>query len=412
MRPTGLLRLLPATTALSAALVLAVPSLATPAAAVGVDYEMPFPCGQAWTGRTRASHSPNRLAVDWNRPDDVDDPVVASAAGVVAVADRVDNGGYGKHVVIDHGERASTMYAHLNTVGVRVGQTLSRGSTLGTVGSTGRSTGPHLHYEQRQGRSPVHPVFHGLPFVFGSTLTSRNCAAAVEPAAVPLAARFEASPLANLVLYRAGSPSTFSIRRHNGTTQVARFGGSEDLPVLGDWDGNGLANPGVHNPARRVFALRTPSGVTRIVFGRAGDRAVAGDWDGDGRYEIGVRRAGTDRFRLRRANGSVVPVALGDSDDLPVTGDWNGDRITDLGVFDPTTARFTLRAVDTGGMVWTASVTFGSAGDLPVAGDWDGNGRTDLGVYDPATGRFELRRAPSATSPRARVLEVPFAAAG
>ena len=48
---------------------------------------MPFPCGQEWTGTTRDSHSPSRYSIDWNRPDDDDDPVVASAPGIVIRAE-------------------------------------------------------------------------------------------------------------------------------------------------------------------------------------------------------------------------------------------------------------------------------------------------------------------------------------
>ncbi len=57
------------------------------------------------------------------------------------------NGGYGKMVEIDHGNGFKTKYAHMNTIYVKTGQLISQGETIGEVGSTGRSTGPHLHYE-------------------------------------------------------------------------------------------------------------------------------------------------------------------------------------------------------------------------------------------------------------------------
>ena len=55
--------------------------------------------------------------------------------------------GYGKVVEIDHGNGFKTKYAHLNAIYVKQGQTIEQGQTVGEVGSTGRSTGPHLHYE-------------------------------------------------------------------------------------------------------------------------------------------------------------------------------------------------------------------------------------------------------------------------
>ena len=106
-------RLLPATALLAVGAVLATASAA--AAAPLTAYEMPFPCGQAWTGTTRPSHSPSPWSIDWNRTDDVGDPVVAAAAGVVTTA--VPNGtrGYGRYVVVDHGNGESTLYGHLQT---------------------------------------------------------------------------------------------------------------------------------------------------------------------------------------------------------------------------------------------------------------------------------------------------------
>jgi len=71
--------------------------------------------------------------------------VIVPAEGVVTFAG--PNGGYGNTVKVFHGYGISTLYAHMDNVLVRVGQRMERGEVLGTVGNTGRSTGPHLHYE-------------------------------------------------------------------------------------------------------------------------------------------------------------------------------------------------------------------------------------------------------------------------
>lgn len=68
------------------------------------------------------------------------------------------NGGYGNYFMVDHGNGVSTFYAHCSDVYVSVGQSVSRGETLGTVGSTGWSTGPHLHFEVRINGSAVNPT--------------------------------------------------------------------------------------------------------------------------------------------------------------------------------------------------------------------------------------------------------------
>ncbi len=86
---------------------------------------------------------------------DPGDPVRATAAGTVTTAGW--SGGYGRVVDIDHGNGISTRYAHLSSVAVRVRQAVKVGQQVGKVGSSGRSTGPHLHYETRVRGEPVDP---------------------------------------------------------------------------------------------------------------------------------------------------------------------------------------------------------------------------------------------------------------
>jgi len=85
-------------------------------------------------------------------------PILAADSGVVTVAGWVDNGGYGNRVQIDHGNGFVTLYAHLSSVQVRPGQRVNRGDVIGQMGSTGRSTGVHLHYEIRQGGVLLNPL--------------------------------------------------------------------------------------------------------------------------------------------------------------------------------------------------------------------------------------------------------------
>jgi murein DD-endopeptidase MepM/ murein hydrolase activator NlpD len=81
--------------------------------------------------------------------------IVAPADGVVTFADFL--GGYGKAIMIDHGHAISTRYGHLSGFAVTPGQEIHRGDTIGYVGMSGRSTGPHLHYEVRINDTPVNP---------------------------------------------------------------------------------------------------------------------------------------------------------------------------------------------------------------------------------------------------------------
>ena len=82
-------------------------------------------------------------------------PIIAPAEGVVEFADFM--GGYGRAVVLDHGHGITTRYGHLKSFAVFPGQHVHRGDTIGYVGDSGRSTGPHLHYEVRINDIPVNP---------------------------------------------------------------------------------------------------------------------------------------------------------------------------------------------------------------------------------------------------------------
>lgn len=83
-------------------------------------------------------------------------PVSASGAGVVTYAGW--SGGYGLLVTVDHGNGMQTRFAHLSRLKVSAGQKVARGQVLGLVGSTGRSTAPHLHYEMRQNGRAIDPL--------------------------------------------------------------------------------------------------------------------------------------------------------------------------------------------------------------------------------------------------------------
>jgi murein DD-endopeptidase MepM/ murein hydrolase activator NlpD len=101
----------------------------------------------------------SRRGFEFHEGQDIDAdygaPVMAAGSGRVTTAGR--QRGYGNVVYIDHGAGLSTRYGHLSQINVAVGQTVARGQKIGLVGSTGRSTGPHLHYEVRINNQPVNP---------------------------------------------------------------------------------------------------------------------------------------------------------------------------------------------------------------------------------------------------------------
>jgi murein DD-endopeptidase MepM/ murein hydrolase activator NlpD len=138
-----------------------------------VNLRTPFDCGQVWNANTRTNHNP-QLSVDFQRSPAQGQNVRSSAPGTVTTVANLGNESYGRYIIVDHGSGITTLYAHLQTQSVSVGNSVSTGSVIGTVGSTGGSTGPHLHYEQRVNGSPVRVVLNGVAVLYygNTTITS------------------------------------------------------------------------------------------------------------------------------------------------------------------------------------------------------------------------------------------------
>lgn len=85
-------------------------------------------------------------------------PIYATADGVVRLAGNTGNG-YGNHVIINHGYGYETLYGHQYRIKAKVGQKVKRGELIGWVGSTGKSTGPHLHYEVHKNKRHIDPIY-------------------------------------------------------------------------------------------------------------------------------------------------------------------------------------------------------------------------------------------------------------
>lgn len=101
--------------------------------------------------RTQGLHGNN--SVDLAAPTGT--PILASADGTVIIARSSGyNGGYGLYVVISHSNGTQTLYSHLSAVNVNSGTRVSKGEMIGRVGNTGKSTGPHLHFEVRGAKNP------------------------------------------------------------------------------------------------------------------------------------------------------------------------------------------------------------------------------------------------------------------
>jgi glucose/arabinose dehydrogenase len=198
---------------------------------------------------------------------------------------------------------------------------------------------------------------------------------------------------------------------------ITSFGAPGDIPVVGDWDGDGTMTIGLYRPSTSNFFLRNsnsagpPDIILSFGDGPGGDIPVVGDWDGNGTWTIGVYRPSTSTFFLRNSNTFGNPdyiVSFGAPGDVPIVGDWDGNTTMTIGLYRPSSNLFFLRNSNTFGQP-DAIISFGGPGDIPLAGDWDGNGTMTIGLFRPSANLFLLRNSNTFGSPD---MIVPFGAPG
>ena len=111
--------------------------------------------GYGWRTDPFTKTSKKHMGMDFTAPKGT--PIYASGDGVVDRADEAA-AGYGKHITIKHGFGYETLYAHLSNYNVKPRQRVKRGDLIGFVGNTGRSEGPHLHYEVIKNGEKINPI--------------------------------------------------------------------------------------------------------------------------------------------------------------------------------------------------------------------------------------------------------------
>jgi hypothetical protein len=185
--------------------------------------------------------------------------------------------------------------------------------------------------------------------------------------------------------------------------QAFAFGGVPgDIPITGDWNGDGRTKVGVYRPSNGLFILDTNGNqqfdvgdaVYNLGVGKqAGDRPVVGDWNGDGRTKVGLFRQGFFWILDYNGNGTFEQgidktyAFGGAAGDVPVVGDWTGSGTSKIGLFRM--GFYWILDANGNGVLDNingaggdqAFAYGGIAGDVPLVGDWNGNGTSKVGVF-------------------------------
>jgi hypothetical protein len=188
----------------------------------------------------------------------------------------------------------------------------------------------------------------------------------------------------------------------DGNEASFSFGNPGDIPLVGDWDCDGVDTPGQYRRSNGLAYVRNSNSEgnasAQYVFGIPEDIPLAGDFNGDGCDTISIYRPSEQRvYIINRlgANGAALGPAdlsfvFGNPGDKPFVGDFNADGIDTIGLHRETTGLVYFRNSHTSGFA-DAEFVFGDPADRLVAADWTGDGTDSPGLFRPSQARFYLR---------------------
>lgn len=208
-------------------------------------------------------------------------------------------------------------------------------------------------------------------------------------------ATFTSTPVPNrpdtIGVYKDG----FFYLRNTNTTGPADItvlygGGASQVPITGDWNGDGIDTIGIYDTNTGVFQLRdsNSTGPATYVFtlGNPGDSPLSGRWDATLNHDAaGVYRPSNGILFLRdtlTTGFADYYMVLGNPGDTGLAGDWNNDGFDTVGIYRPTGTRFFLSNVNGAGITFSdVDFLFFVANATPFAGDWTGTGQSRLGWF-------------------------------
>ncbi len=197
-----------------------------------------------------------------------------------------------------------------------------------------------------------------------------------------------AAAVSSPAVFRA-SDGTWYIQTNNGAALMQSWGLPGDIPVTGDYDGDGDSDFAVWRPSNGSWYV-LPSGnlqaPTVQQWGLPGDVPVPGDYDGDGRVDFAVWRPSEGNWYILPSSrpGTAVVQQWGLAGDVPVPGDYDGDGRVDFAVWRPSEGNWYV--LPSGNFGHPIIQQWGLPGDVPIGGDFDGDDKADFAVWRPSSG--------------------------
>lgn len=195
-------------------------------------------------------------------------------------------------------------------------------------------------------------------------------------------ANANAAPPANLAIWRP-STGTWWVMGGQGSQQTVQgWGMAGDIPVPGDYDGDGKTDFSVFRPSTNTwYFVNSSTGATGgYAFGAAGDKVVQADYDGDGKTDTAIFRPSTGFwYILRSSDSGVTYQQFGLSTDTPAPADYDGDGKADIGVWRSSDQTF--YSINSGNNA-VQQPYLGQSGEGAVSADYDGDGKADYAIYN------------------------------
>jgi sugar lactone lactonase YvrE len=198
------------------------------------------------------------------------------------------------------------------------------------------------------------------------------------------------SALAAPAVWRPANAGWYSTVPWVGNQLSTTWGVAGDIPVMGDYDGDGKPDLGTFRPSSGTWAIaKTSGGIITGSWGTNGDIPVPADYDGDGKVDIAIFRPSTGMWAAAGSTGSIITGFWGTNGDIPVPADYDGDGKADIAIFRPSEGVWVV-AKSSGGIM---NGSWGMKGDIPVPGDYDGDGKADIAIYRPSDGTWAVAKS-------------------